>query len=65
MLIAYDDMGFKIKQHPAEESMVPLRSIETHDQAVLILEWAKGQRPDIFWGIVGDGPYGVQEGPCP
>jgi hypothetical protein len=60
MLMAIDDGGFKIKDVPTDDPSIPLFPIESHDQAVLILEWAKQQPvPDVQWGIVGEGPYGV------
>jgi hypothetical protein len=57
--MAYDDGGFKIKDVPRDETILRF-PVENQAQAALILEWAQKQRvPDVQWGIVGDGPYGV------
>jgi hypothetical protein len=59
MLMAYEDLGFKIKDIPMEEARVPLCPIDGHAAAVRILEKAKIERPEVSWVIVGSGPYGV------
>jgi hypothetical protein len=60
MLMAYEDVGgFKIKDYPLEETRVPFRPIDSHDKALQILEWAKNERRDVQWKIVGNGPFGV------
>jgi hypothetical protein len=60
MLMAFKDGEFKIKDVPSEDAGVRLHSIETRPEAVEILKWAKGQRSDVKWIIVGKGPYGIR-----
>jgi hypothetical protein len=59
MLVAYEDLGFKIADIPPDDPRVPSRSIDTHANAEKVLAWAKVERPEITWRIVGDGPFGV------
>jgi hypothetical protein len=61
MLMAYDDMGFKIKDFPTQERRVPNFPIDTLDKAKEIKTWASSERPEINWQIVGTGPYSVRE----
>jgi hypothetical protein len=61
MLMAYEDLGFQIKDIPLEDPRVPLFPIEKRSDAVTILKKAKSQRPEILWVLEGDGPYRVRE----
>ena len=61
MLSAYDDRGFVIKDIPMDDTRIPTLPILTLTEARAIQQWAKQQRPDVSWKIVGDGPYGVHE----
>jgi hypothetical protein len=61
MLMAYEDLGFQIKDIPLEDPRVPPFPIETRADAAKILEKAKSQRPEILWMLEGNGPYRVRE----
>lgn len=60
MLRAYEDLGFKIND-AMDDVRVPQHPIESHADALRILEEAKKQRPDVQWEVVGNGPYGVHQ----
>jgi hypothetical protein len=59
MLVAYEDLGFKIKDIPGDDARVPPHPIATHANAVQIRDAAMAERPDVRWEIVGNGPWGV------
>jgi hypothetical protein len=59
--MAYDDGGLKIRDYPMEEARVHWHSIQDRESAERILAWAKTERPDIVWVIIGNGPFGVHE----
>jgi hypothetical protein len=60
MLMAYEDLGFKIKDSTDDER-VPVHPIDSLAHALQILEEAKKQRSDVQWEIVGNGPFGVHQ----
>jgi hypothetical protein len=59
--MAYEDLGFRIKDVPSDDPRVPLYSIKNRSDAILILEQAESERPDIHWIIEGDGPCRVRQ----
>ena len=58
MLVAYEDLGLKIKDIPGEDTRVGPHPIATHPDAVRIREAAMAERPEVL-GNSGDGPWGV------
>jgi hypothetical protein len=59
MLMAYEDLGFKIKDIPADDPRVPLYPIESLSSAEEIMVWARTEHPTVRWVIEGKGPYRV------
>lgn len=63
MLMAYEDLGFQIKDIPTDDPRVPSHPIEKLPTAKRILAQAKTERPDLNWKIEGKGkkkgPYRV------
>ena len=62
--MAYEEVGgWKIVEVPIDaligEPRIPLHPIDQLYKARQILAWAKDQRPDVKWKIIGGGPYGV------
>jgi hypothetical protein len=62
VLMAYEDLGFKIKDS-TEDTRVSLHPIDNPSKAKEILARAKKERPDVRWSIKSltkrKGPYGV------
>jgi len=64
MLMAYEDLGFKIKDIPTDDPRVPLYPIENRPKAMRILAQARTERPDKKWAIQGRTRKGkTQKGP--
>jgi hypothetical protein len=65
MLMAYEDLGFKIKD-TTDDPRVPLYPIEKRPTAMEIIADARTQRPDLNWAIEGKNgkkvPYRVVGG---
>lgn len=61
MLMAYEDLGFQIKDIPTEDARIPPFPIESRAEAIVILKKAMTQRPDVLWIIEGDGAFRVRE----
>jgi hypothetical protein len=60
MLMAYDDLGFKIADIPSNDPRVPVFPIESREKADEILEWAKVERPSVDWKVeTQDGAFRV------
>jgi hypothetical protein len=59
MLVAYEDLEFKIMDIPGDETRVGPYPIATRADAVRIRDAAMAERPDVHWEIVGNGPWGV------
>lgn len=63
MLMAYEDLGFQIKDIPTDDPRVLSYPIEKKPTAMRILAQAKTERPDLSWNIEGKdkgkGPYRV------
>jgi hypothetical protein len=51
MLMAYDDLGFTIKDIPTDDQRVGLYPIDDLSQAKKILAWAQKERLDVHWII--------------
>jgi hypothetical protein len=59
MLVAYDDLGLKIKDIPGDDARVGPNPIAAHVDAIRIRDAAMAERPEVRWEIVGKGPWGV------
>jgi hypothetical protein len=59
MLVAYEDLGLKIRDTPEDDTLVGPRPIATHEDAIRIRDEAVAERPEVRWEIVGKGPWGV------
>ena len=59
MLMAYEDLGFTIKDIPTDDPRVPVYPIENLSRAKEILAWAETERPAVRWVIEGNGPFRV------
>jgi hypothetical protein len=59
MLVAYEDLGLKIKDIPGDDTRVGPHPIATYEDAVRIRDEAVAERPEVRWEIVGKGPWGV------
>jgi len=59
MLMAYEDLGFTIKDIPTDDPRVPAYPIESLSSAQEIIVWARAERPTVRWVIEGKGPYRV------
>ena len=59
MLIAYEDLGFTIKDIPTDDTRVPPYPTESLSRAQELMAWAKTQSPTVRWVIEGKGPYRV------
>jgi hypothetical protein len=62
MLMAYDDLGFTIKDFPGDETRVDPYPIESLSEAKEILAWARKERSEVQWILEGKGPFRVREG---
>jgi hypothetical protein len=62
MLMAYDDLGYTIKDIPTDDQRVVLFPIESLSKAKKILAWARKERPEVHWMIEskGQGPFRVR-----
>jgi hypothetical protein len=58
MLMAYEDLGFQIKDIPSDDPRGSLFPIENRTDATKLLKKAISERPEILWG---DGTFRVCE----
>lgn len=63
VLMAYEDLGFKIKDIPTDDPRIPQYPIDSLSRAEEIMAWARKERPTVRWAIKGSGPYGVHGQP--
>lgn len=61
MLVAYEDLGFQVKELSEQELKFGFHPITSRGEAQRIQREASRRRPDIRWTIVGEGPFSVQE----
>jgi hypothetical protein len=61
MLVAYEDLGFQVKDLSEQELKFSFRPISSRGEALRIQKEASRRRPDIRWVIVGEGPFSVRQ----
>jgi hypothetical protein len=61
MLVAYEDLGFQVKDLSEQELKFAFHPISSRGEAQRIQREASRRRPDIRWTIVGEGPFSVRE----
>lgn len=57
-LMAVKDPVFRIVDQPLGQTGIPLMPFSTLAEAEEVLTEAAKEKPDIHWGIVGNGPLG-------
>jgi hypothetical protein len=61
MLVAYEDLGFQVKDLSEQELKFSFHPISSRGEALRIQKEASRRRPDIRWVIVGEGPFSVRQ----